>query len=125
MGIVKIKRFLCILEIKSMADASLQIYLSLFNQIDHSLESAILQAAASYIQLLRGDDKLVDIIRIHTKAHGDHSSGISGTAAGSQEASLKAGCIDHYGRSITICDFMDSLYQILGTAVYNISSTML
>ena len=77
MAVVEVKGFLGIQEVEGMGDAVAQIHLALVDQVDDGLELAVLQAAAPDIQLLGGDDELVDLVGGHAEAHGDDAAGIA------------------------------------------------
>lgn len=102
MAVHEVEGCLCVLEVPGVGDAAAQIHLALVDQVDDVLELAVLQAAAADVQLLGGDDELVDLGGCHGEAHGDDAAGIAGGLQSGQQAALDAGGVDGHGGAVAV-----------------------
>ena len=125
MAVVEVKGFLGIQKVEGMGDAVAQIHLALVDQVDDGLELAVLQAAAPDIQLLGGDDELVDLVGGHAEAHGDDAAGVAGGLAGGQQAALEAGSVDGDGGAVAVGQLVSPGHHILGAAVDDVGGAVL
>ena len=110
---------------EGVADAAPQIDLAGVDEVDDVLELAVLQTAAAHIQLLAGDDELVDLIGGDAEAHGDDAACVASGLAGGQETAMEAGAVDDDRRAVAIGQLLSAGDDILGLGVDDVGSAVL